>query len=257
MLFHSAQGRCLGCARPWWHCFVLLWRAQEPEEATLCPTLCSHVCQLYLQVIVEELPHTPEAATGQLVLLQPEQSVVHMILTDVNVRTGLSKGPGYKSCQPVNRAWRNPMSKPGDEPERTIGLGGQYQFWSFTMCCPGCLISQRRCRSHHHVCRAADAGNLWRQVPGHNSQCVRAWSISSHNLAVGKGFTAWDFIRATVRDIEANLTNTIPCASHSISTTRSSCMVLLMCTMWLLCITRAAMCKYCGCLSCWFCRTVT
>lgn len=86
---------------------MLLCRVKEPEEATLCPTLCSphsHVWQLYLQVIVEELPHTTEAATGQLVLLQPEQSIVHMILTDVNVRTGLSKGPVYKCCQPVNKA---------------------------------------------------------------------------------------------------------------------------------------------------------
>lgn len=86
---------------------MLLCRVKEPEEATLCPTLCSphsYVWQLYLQVIVEELPHTTEAATGQLVLLQPEQSIVRVILTDVNVRTGLSKGPGYKRCQPVNKA---------------------------------------------------------------------------------------------------------------------------------------------------------
>lgn len=27
---------------------------------------------------------------------------------------------------------------------------------------------QRHCRSHHHVCRAADSDNLWRQMPGHN-----------------------------------------------------------------------------------------
>ena len=99
---------------------------EEPGEATLCPTLCSsrsHVWQPYLQVIVEELPHTLEAATGQLVLLQPEQSAVHMILIDVNVRAGLSKGPGYKSCQPVGRAQRNLMSQPGAELAKTIGLG--------------------------------------------------------------------------------------------------------------------------------------
>lgn len=93
---------------------MLLCTVEEPGEATLCLTLCSscshsHVWQPYLQVIVEEVPHTLEAVTGQLVLLQPEQSVVHMILIDVNVRAGLSKGPGYKSCQPVGRAQRNPM----------------------------------------------------------------------------------------------------------------------------------------------------
>lgn len=100
----------------------------KPGEATLRPTLyasCSHshVWQPYLQVIIEELPHALEAAAGQLVLLQPEQSAVHMILIDVNVRAGLSKGPGYKSCQPASRAQRNPVSQPGAEPARTIGLG--------------------------------------------------------------------------------------------------------------------------------------
>lgn len=107
---------------------MLLCRVEEPGEATLCPTFYasrshSHVWQPYLQVVVEELPHTLEAAAGQLVLLQPEQSAVHLILIDVNVRAGLSKGPGYKSCQPVSRARRNPVSQPGAEPARTIGLG--------------------------------------------------------------------------------------------------------------------------------------
>lgn len=125
---HSALGRCLSCARPWGHCFVLLLTVEKPEEATLCLALCSscphsHVWQPYLQGIVEELPHTLEAAAGQLVLLQPEQSTAHVVLIDVNVRAGLSKGPGHKSCQPVNRARRNPMSQPGDGPARATGLG--------------------------------------------------------------------------------------------------------------------------------------
>lgn len=81
------------------------------------------VWQPYLQVIVEELPHALEAATGQLVLLQPAQSAAHVVPVNVNVRAGLSKGPGYKSCQPVSRAQRNPTSQPGDAPARMIGLG--------------------------------------------------------------------------------------------------------------------------------------
>lgn len=108
-IFHPALGRCLSCASPWEHCFVLPFTVEKPEEATLCLTWSSscshsHVRQPYLQVIVEELPHTLEAATGQLVLLQPAQSAAHMVLIDVNVGAGLSKGPGYKSCQPVSRA---------------------------------------------------------------------------------------------------------------------------------------------------------
>lgn len=70
-------------------------------ESLLLPL---HVWQPYLQVIVEEVPHALEAASGQLVLLQPAQSAAHVLLVDVNVRAGLSKGPGYKSCQPVSRA---------------------------------------------------------------------------------------------------------------------------------------------------------
>lgn len=129
-VFHPALGRCLSCARPWGHCFVLLFTVEKPEEATLCliwSSSCSHshVWQPYLQVIVEELPHALEAASGQLVLLQPAQSAAHVVLIDVNVRTGLSKGPGYKSRQPVSTAQRNPVSQPGHEPAGMIGLGWQ------------------------------------------------------------------------------------------------------------------------------------
>lgn len=128
MLFHSALGSCLGCAGPWGHSFALLCRVESLGKQPCAPHCMppaphSHVWQPYLQVIIEELPHALEAAAGQLVLLQPEQSAVHMILIDVNVRAGLSKGPGYKSCQPASRAQRNPVSQPGAEPARTIGLG--------------------------------------------------------------------------------------------------------------------------------------
>jgi len=52
-------------------------------------------------------------------LLQPEHSILHMIFADVNVRAGLPKGPGHKSCQPVGRAH---MSHPGNRMDARFGM---------------------------------------------------------------------------------------------------------------------------------------
>lgn len=52
---------------------------------------------------MKEISFGGKAATGELVLLQPAQGILDILVIYIDIFLGLAKTLGYKSCQPRKR----------------------------------------------------------------------------------------------------------------------------------------------------------